>query len=72
MILCHCMRVNDRQVRAAVESGANTVGKVARLLGAGACCGGCAPAVAEIVARHRALPTLTLTGGSVDQFVAAE
>jgi bacterioferritin-associated ferredoxin len=72
MILCHCMRVNDRQIRAAVESGANTVGKVARLIGAGSCCGGCAPAVAEVIARHRPLPTFTVTGFAGDEFVAAE
>jgi bacterioferritin-associated ferredoxin len=77
MIVCHCMRVNDRQIRMTVESGATTVAQVARTLGAGSCCGGCAPLVAELVMRHRPLPVLRRASpselaGEVAAEVAAE
>jgi bacterioferritin-associated ferredoxin len=73
MLVCHCMRVNDRQIRATVESGATTVAQVARALGAGACCGGCAPLVAQLVTRHRPLPVLRRAAlNETDAEVAAE
>lgn len=53
MLICHCKRVNDHQIRQATSNGARTVGQVGRLLGAGTCCGGCVPAVAEIVEDER-------------------
>lgn len=72
MIVCHCMRVNDREIRAAVEAGAHTVARVAQALGAAACCGGCAPAVAEIIVRHRPLPVVRSPHVTADEFIAAE
>jgi bacterioferritin-associated ferredoxin len=58
MLVCHCMRVNDRQIRLTVEAGATTVAQVARALGAATCCGGCAPLVRELVTKHRPLRVL--------------
>jgi bacterioferritin-associated ferredoxin len=49
MIICHCHRVTDRVIRACVRDGANSEESVAEVCGAGTCCGGCVPAVAEIV-----------------------
>jgi bacterioferritin-associated ferredoxin len=72
MIVCHCMRVNDRQIRSAVESGAHTVARVAAALGAASCCGGCAPAVAELVARYRPLPVIRRMNSDSSDFIAAE
>ncbi len=55
MLICHCRRVTDHQIREATQLGAKTVGQVGRFCGAGTCCGGCAPAVLEIVEAERSL-----------------
>ena len=52
MLVCHCKQVSDRQIRDAVRAGARTRGDVARACAAGTRCGGCVPAVEEIVARE--------------------
>lgn len=49
MIVCHCRRVSDRQIRKVVREGASSVGEVARACGAATGCGGCATVVHEIV-----------------------
>lgn len=49
MIVCHCMRVTDRLIRNVVREGARSCEEIAEVCGAGACCGGCRPAVDEIV-----------------------
>jgi bacterioferritin-associated ferredoxin len=64
MIVCHCQRVTDRAIRAAVRQGATTEEAIAEVCGAGACCGGCQPAVTEILSEERErcgirLPLLT-------------
>lgn len=64
MIVCHCNRVNDRTIRACIREGACSVDDVADQCGAAARCGGCAPAVEEILASEqtavRRLPVLNL------------
>ncbi len=49
MIICHCKGISDRHVRMAVREGASSRGQVARSCGAGTVCGGCAPAIDEIL-----------------------
>lgn len=49
MIVCHCRRITDRQIRKVVREGASSVGEVARACGAATGCGGCATVVHEIV-----------------------
>jgi bacterioferritin-associated ferredoxin len=49
MIVCHCHRINDRVVRAAIRAGADTEEAVADACGAGSCCGGCVPTVSELL-----------------------
>ena len=49
MIICQCNGVSDRAIRKAVRDGANTRNKVVRACTAGECCGGCAPAIDEII-----------------------
>jgi bacterioferritin-associated ferredoxin len=49
MIVCHCHGVSDRAIRAAVREGAATRAEVARACAAGACCGGCHPAIQGII-----------------------
>jgi len=60
VIICHCLRVNDRTIRACVRDGAETGDQVARACGAGSCCGSCRPAVDEIVREERRTPQLVL------------
>jgi bacterioferritin-associated ferredoxin len=49
VIVCHCRRITDRQIRKMVQNGATSVGQVARACGAATGCGGCATVVHEIV-----------------------
>jgi bacterioferritin-associated ferredoxin len=53
VIVCHCRRVTDRQIRQTVREGAASVGEVAASCGAAAGCGGCATVVHDIVCRER-------------------
>src|SRR4051794_4014968 len=52
MILCSCRGVNDRVVRTAIEAGARTVEEVGERCRAGSRCGGCRPALQEILAEY--------------------
>jgi len=56
MIVCHCMQVSDRVVRAIVRDGAASCDQVAEACGAGACCGGCRPHIEELVGMERSQP----------------
>jgi bacterioferritin-associated ferredoxin len=68
MLICHCKRVTDSTIREAVKNGARSRGLVGRVCGAGTCCGGCLPAVDEIVestsreSRAGSLPILAAAG----------
>ncbi len=52
MIVCHCGVVTDRQVAAALDAGARTVGSVCRATGAGRDCGVCVFSVKRMVCEH--------------------
>jgi bacterioferritin-associated ferredoxin len=49
MIVCHCFRVSDRQIRECAKNGAQTVSEVGRACGAGAGCGGCRPEISSLL-----------------------
>jgi len=49
VLVCHCNGITDRKIRKAVRRGADNAGQVARMCGAGTSCGGCLPAIREIV-----------------------
>jgi bacterioferritin-associated ferredoxin len=49
MIVCHCRRVTDRDIRRCVRAGETTVGAVSQACGAATGCGGCRPLVSKIV-----------------------
>lgn len=49
MLVCHCKRVSDRVIKAAITGGATCRGSVARACGAGTGCGGCLPAVDRLL-----------------------
>jgi bacterioferritin-associated ferredoxin len=54
LIVCQCRSVTDRQVRAAVERGAEDLGDLARSCGAGTDCRGCHPTLEALLDDARA------------------
>jgi bacterioferritin-associated ferredoxin len=50
MYVCHCRVVSDRTVRAAISQGARDVDAVMDRCGLGDGCGGCLPAVEDLLA----------------------
>jgi bacterioferritin-associated ferredoxin len=53
VLLCHCRGVNDRVIETAIACGARTVDDVAKACGAGGRCGGCVPAIEELLVESR-------------------
>ena len=53
MLVCHCKAINDRTIRQAVRSGAQTCRQVDRACAAGGNCGGCVPLIRAIIASER-------------------
>ncbi|HYI60781.1 MAG TPA: (2Fe-2S)-binding protein [Acidimicrobiales bacterium] len=49
MLVCHCRAVNHRQIEAAALCGASCVRDIVSACGAGGVCGGCRPAIEEIL-----------------------
>ena len=49
MIICQCNGVSDRAIRKAVRDGASNRNDVVRACMAGTACGGCMPAIDEII-----------------------
>jgi len=63
MLICHCQVISNQAIQQAVDAGARTVGQVGRANGAGTCCGGCVPAIAELIENRmtsRPLPVMRL------------
>jgi bacterioferritin-associated ferredoxin len=56
MLVCHCRRVSDREIRAHLKSGNSTVRGVCQASGAGTGCGGCLPLVKELVREQTDAP----------------
>ena len=52
MYICHCRAVTDRRICEAIEAGACDAETVIRRCGAGGACGGCLPAVRELLAHY--------------------
>lgn len=57
MYICHCRAVTDRTVREAIESGARDARQVSMTCGAATGCGGCYPALAQLLAEYGLAPT---------------
>jgi len=63
MIICQCNGISDRTIRKAVRNGASNRSDIVRACTAGTACGGCAPAIDEIIKAEReqiARPGLTV------------
>lgn len=59
MIICHCVGVTERRIRLIALSGQCTRERVAEMCGAGTCCGGCQPAIDEIIEQVQPGPTIS-------------
>jgi bacterioferritin-associated ferredoxin len=49
MIVCHCRGLSDRKIREVIRRGAHSPREVAIACHAGRSCGGCIPAVRELI-----------------------
>jgi len=49
VLVCHCMAVNDETIRNTIAAGARDAHDVAEMCGAGSRCGGCVPAILELL-----------------------
>jgi bacterioferritin-associated ferredoxin len=49
VIVCHCNAMTDQTIRKAVRKGARTRNQVVEACSATMCCGGCTPAIDEII-----------------------
>ena len=56
MIICHCRGINDRTVHDAIDDGMETVEELAEICGTGSDCGGCRPALAELIVERTGQP----------------
>jgi bacterioferritin-associated ferredoxin len=55
MIVCHCHGLTDRALRSAIRDGAITCERLMERTDAGTCCGGCRPALDELIGEERLL-----------------
>ena len=53
MIICQCNGVSDRTIRKLVRDGASNRNEVVRTCMAGKACGGCVPAIDQIIEGER-------------------
>jgi bacterioferritin-associated ferredoxin len=53
MIICQCNGISDRAIRKVVRAGASDRNDVVRACTAGKACGGCVPAIDEIIEAER-------------------
>jgi bacterioferritin-associated ferredoxin len=49
MVICHCRAVNDQSINACIVAGASSPDEIAIMCGAGDACGGCRPALRELL-----------------------
>jgi bacterioferritin-associated ferredoxin len=53
VIVCHCKAISDRTIRGVIRRGADSTREIARACGAGRVCGGCRPAIREVLQHER-------------------
>jgi bacterioferritin-associated ferredoxin len=64
MLVCHCHAVNDHTIRRCVHDGARSRNDVRKACGAGSSCGGCRPAIDQLIDLHQVGSTATDAPGS--------
>ncbi len=52
MYVCLCKAVTDRQIKSAIDEGANSLGQLRRCLGVASQCGKCGITAREILEQH--------------------
>ena len=52
MIVCSCFKVSDREVKAAIRHGADTLAALQRECDAGSGCGTCEPALCALLGKN--------------------
>jgi len=67
MIVCHCKVLSDRDVAAAIDSGARSVRQLCGATGAGKDCGGCVFSLKRLLCEHEASVTRSLSDPTCDQ-----
>jgi len=65
VIVCHCNGVSDRTIRRAVRSGAASCREIARSCNAGTFCGGCRPAIAELIREEQSSAVMEAPGAGL-------
>jgi NAD(P)H-nitrite reductase large subunit len=53
MLVCHCRRVCHRHLVEAIRSGAASMDAIGEACGAGTVCGGCRPAIVEVLCEQQ-------------------
>ncbi|MBL8900929.1 MAG: (2Fe-2S)-binding protein [Planctomycetes bacterium] len=66
MILCCCTGTTDRDLRSLVREGARDLDRLGEATGAGACCGGCRPALRELLREEGVLSSGGTSGGRLE------
>lgn len=61
MYVCLCKGITDRQIRAAIDDGANSLGKLRKTLGVASQCGKCACVARELLDESQANSSLLNT-----------
>ena len=65
MIVCQCNGVSDRTIRRAVRGGASSCREIARTCNAGTFCGGCRPAIAELIREEQSDAVVEAAGSGL-------
>lgn len=65
MVVCHCLRINDRVISRFTADPSITADDITRECGAGGRCGGCVDAIEAILHEARTTAAATLAGSPV-------
>jgi bacterioferritin-associated ferredoxin len=65
VIVCQCNGVSDRTIRRAVRGGAASCREIARSCNAGTFCGGCRPAIAELIREEQSDAVVEAAGSGL-------
>lgn len=69
MYVCVCKGITDRQIKAAIDQGASTLGQVRKALGVATQCGKCAVTTREIL--EEALSVTPMVNGMPQYYAVA-